>query len=79
MESSRIIADLTSLPPEMQKQVADFIAFLKMRYATTGVSKSRRTRMAEEPFVGMWRGRKDMQDSTAWVRHLRQREWGRGT
>jgi hypothetical protein len=23
----------------------------------------------------MWRDREDMQDSTAWVRSLRQREW----
>lgn len=28
-----------------------------------------------EPFVGMWKDREDMQDSTAWVRDLRRKEW----
>jgi hypothetical protein len=28
-----------------------------------------------EPFIGMWRDRDEMQDSTAYVRELRKREW----
>jgi len=56
----------------------DFVAFLKTRYPTTRTArKPRRTRLADEPFIGMWRGREDMQDSTAWVRNLRRREWER--
>jgi hypothetical protein len=54
----------------------DFVAFLKARYPTTRPArKTRRTKLADEPFIGMWRDREDMQDSTAWVRSLRQREW----
>lgn len=30
----------------------------------------------DDPFVGMWRDREDLSDSTEWVRHLRQQEWG---
>jgi hypothetical protein len=30
----------------------------------------------QEPFIGMWRDRSDMKDSTIWVRHLRAAEWG---
>jgi len=37
--------------------------------------KSKRTKLASEPFVGMWRNRKDLQDSRAWVRGVREREW----
>jgi len=33
-------------------------------------------RLSDEPFIGMWRGREDMRDSTAWVSSLRRREWG---
>jgi len=40
--------------------------------------KTRRTRLADEPFIGMWRDREDMQDSTAWVQSLRQHEWEYG-
>jgi hypothetical protein len=31
----------------------------------------------EEEMFGMWRGREDITDSTAWVRQLREREWRR--
>jgi hypothetical protein len=34
-------------------------------------------KLAKEPFVGMWRNRADMKDSNAWVRNLREREWGK--
>jgi hypothetical protein len=60
----------------LQKQVLDFVAFLKTRYGP-GPDAARATavRLAEEPFVGMWRDREDMQDSSEWVRALRHREW----
>ena len=28
-----------------------------------------------DPFIGMWSDRTDMNDSTDWVRTLRQQEW----
>jgi hypothetical protein len=31
----------------------------------------------QEPFIGMWRERSDMKDSTAFVRHLRTAQWPR--
>ena len=31
--------------------------------------------LREDPAVGMWTDREDMQDSAAWVRKLRQSEW----
>lgn len=76
MKEQKIWRDFDALPPELQQQVADFIAFLKTRYAPPQPSKaSKRTRLAKEPFIGMWRNREDMQDSTAWVRSVREREW----
>jgi hypothetical protein len=76
METVNIVREIASLPPEAQKQIFDFVAFLKARYPTTQpVKKSRRTRLANEPFIGMWRNREDMQDSTAWVQNLRRHEW----
>ena len=78
MEAANIVREIASLPPEAQRQVMDFVAFLRARYPTTQpVRKTRRTKLANEPFIGMWRDREDMQDSTAWVRSLRQREWER--
>jgi hypothetical protein len=77
MEAANIAREIASLPPEAQKQVIDFVAFLKARYpASQPARKTRRTRLADEPFIGMWQDRADMQDSVAWVRSLRMREWG---
>ena len=77
MEAEKIVREIASLPPEAQKEVFDFVAFLKVRYPPQQpVRKTKRTKLADEPFIGMWRDREDMQDSTAWVRGLRRREWG---
>jgi len=79
MEKANIAREIETLPPEAQKQVLDFVAFLKARYPSTQPTKSaRRTRLSAEPFIGMWKDREDMRDSLAWVRGLRQREWEHG-
>jgi hypothetical protein len=76
MEAANLIRDIGSLPPEAQKQVFDFVAFLKTRYLVVSVTrKTKRTKLADEPFIGKWRDRDDMQDSNAWVRRLRESEW----
>ena len=31
--------------------------------------------LQDEPFVGMWKEREDMEDSSQWVRQIRQQEW----
>ncbi len=76
MEATSLVRDIGSLPPEAQRQVFDFVAFLKQRYAGTRVIRNvKRTELADEPFIGMWRDREDMKDSSAWVRRVRQSEW----
>jgi hypothetical protein len=76
MEASDIAREIASLPPEVQKQVEDFVAFLQACYSSPkAVEKASRTELADEPFTGMWRGRTDMHDSSEWVRNLRQSEW----
>ncbi|OGO73115.1 MAG: DUF2281 domain-containing protein [Chloroflexi bacterium RIFOXYC12_FULL_59_14] len=77
MAIPQIIQDITSLPPDAQKQVTDFVAFLKARYGTVPRKKARLGKLEAEPFVGMWKDRKDMKDSAKWVRELRQHEWER--
>ena len=61
-----------NLPPEAQKQGRDFIAFLQARYASTHLlKKAKRTKLANEAFIGIWRNREDLKDSGAWVRSIR--------
>lgn len=44
-------------------------------YGSSSLSSTRPTNFADEPFVGMWQDREEMQDSSQWVRRLRQQEW----
>ncbi len=54
MKEERVWREYTALPPELQKQVADFITFLRTRYAPLRASKTaKRTKLADEPFIGM--------------------------
>jgi hypothetical protein len=68
--------DFVNLPPEAQEQVRDFIAFLQYRCSLKPSRKSlRRPKLANEKFIGIWRDRKDLQDSSLWVRNTRKCEW----
>ena len=75
MNIQETIDKLTALPPEQQVEVRDFIEFLGARHS--GQARARPFGpLRDDPFVGMWQDRKDMADSTAWVRDLRATEWG---
>lgn len=76
MTHEEILRELVSLPPEGQRQVMDFIASLRERYADHhAVEKSEVSDLAQDSFIGMWRDREDIRDSGAWVRNSREREW----
>lgn len=68
--------DFMTLPADARRQAADFIAFLRQRYARTQGPETKSS-LNEEPFVGMWKDRTDMTDSTEWVRERREKEWTR--
>jgi hypothetical protein len=76
MKTTDLIHDFSSLPPEAQREVADFVTFLKNRYPSPRHGKkSIKGNLSDEPFIGMWQDREDMRDSTAWVHGLRREEW----
>ncbi len=78
MLNNNIVKEINSLPMEAQQQVFDFIAFLKTRYRTPkSIKKTKQSKLRDDPFIGMWEGRDDMQNTTAWVRELRGSEWKR--
>ena len=75
MKDTNLLREIESLPPDARKLVTDFISFLKVRFADAPRAGNKpQATLTDEPFIGMWRDRKDMQDSTAWVRELRQRQ-----
>lgn len=76
MSHEEFLKEFDSLPPEGQRQVASFIALLRERYSRSKSGEEAETSsLAQDSFIGMWRDREDMQDSSAWVRKLREREW----
>ena len=76
MEQDKLFRELISLPPEGRRQVAKLIALLKKRYAqSSSRTKTKRSPLRDEKFIGMWKDREDLQDSSAWVRSVRKSEW----
>jgi hypothetical protein len=76
MADEDILREIASLPPEGQRQVVNFIAFLHRHYAHLESAKElENSDLIEDGFVGMWRDHEDMRDSSTWVRNSRVREW----
>ena len=77
MEQNTVINQFDTLPPEAQRQVIDFIAFLQTRYRPIIQGRIKpKVKLTDEKFIGIWRNRVDMKDSNAWVRKNRATEWG---
>jgi hypothetical protein len=76
MTQQQLIDAYSALPEDAQRQVADFVSFLRQRYkAAPTMQQSRIADLEKEPFIGMWRNRQDLEDSTTWVRNTRKAEW----
>jgi hypothetical protein len=75
MEHQELLSEISSLPPEGQKQVADYIAFIRHRYSEANLNRKAELDLLSEEFVGIWKDRNNLEDSNAWVRNLRKSEW----
>ena len=74
MTQRDIMEKFRTLPPEAQQLVMDFMTFLARRYRPVESNKAK-SRLSEEKFIGIWRERIDLKNSTGWVRKVRQTEW----
>ena len=77
MTNEEILREINSLPLEAKRHLEDFVSFLRDRYKTSQPKTVPASDLETEAFVGMWRDREDMQDSSAWVRKLRETHWGK--
>ena len=75
MTQQELLTELASLGPEGQRQVADFIACLKQEKLAILADSPVPTKLACDPFVGIWKDREDLSNSDEWVRNLRRHEW----
>ena len=74
MTSDEILKEMASLPAEARDQIEDLIARLRRRYSDAAKNEAKAP-LDKERFVGMWSGRDEMADSTAWVRDIREKHW----
>lgn len=78
MTNEEILREISSLPPEAQRQIEDFVIFLRQRYKSAPPEKNApASDLANEEFIGMWRHREDLQDSAAWIRNVRESHWSK--
>ena len=78
MTNEEILREIASLPVEAQRQIEEYVAFLRERYKTSLNNKTEPLPdLRSEPFIGMWKDREDMRDSAAWVRSVREKHWGK--
>lgn len=77
-EIEEILSKFADLPQEAQQEVANFISFLYERYRRSPKpQRVQKRKLTQEEFIGIWKDRPDMQDSTSWVRNTRKKEWSR--
>lgn len=76
MTNEEIIREFAALPPKARREAENFIVFLRQRYTAKNEKKANGD-LLKENFVGMWKDREDMQDASAFVRELREKEWGK--
>lgn len=76
MAQTEIVEEFNKLPFEAQKQVKDYILFLRSRYENTPSQYKQKTGdISGDPFIGIWKDRTDLTDSRAWIRSVRKSEW----
>jgi hypothetical protein len=61
-----LIQIINSLSDEEKKIISQNITI------SFPVQQNNSINLANEPFIGMWKDRKDMEDSNQWLRQLRQ-------
>jgi len=76
MEQKKLLQELATLPPESRRQVERLVQLLKKRHTqSSSRRKAKQSPLRDEKFVGMWKDREDLEDSSAWVRSIRKNEW----
>jgi hypothetical protein len=75
MTQQELFKAFESLPAEAQRQALNFIAFLQQTYVPAIKPQKTEIDWANDPFIGMWQERQDMDDSTTWVRNIRKSAW----
>jgi hypothetical protein len=75
MTDEEILRMINALPRESRLELEEYVLVLKERSRSPLNNVTPSSDLLSEPFFGMWRGRKDMEDSQSWVRNIRETHW----
>lgn len=77
METQQLMKEIDSLPEAAKREIEQFLFQLKLRYARlTPLTEAELAPWKDPELFGMYADRADMQDSTAYIRKLRNEQWG---
>ncbi|MDJ0843632.1 hypothetical protein [Crocosphaera sp.] len=71
---NKVMTKLEKLPESEQERIAQIILNEVEKQELTVLSSASFS-LENQPFVGMWKDRKEMQNSSQWVRQLRREQW----
>ncbi|MDJ0658343.1 MAG: hypothetical protein QNJ42_02520 [Crocosphaera sp.] len=71
---NKVMTKLEQLPESEQERIAKIILNEVEKQELTILSSASFS-LENQPFVGMWKDRKEMEDSSQWVRQLRREQW----
>ncbi|NES45112.1 hypothetical protein [Moorena sp. SIO2C4] len=71
----QLTKDIQELPEDAQNLIADIIEVFKKQYVTKKPASLNPLELDNQPFIGMWSDRQDTQNSSEWVRRIRQKHW----
>lgn len=74
MTNEELIKEIPNLPKEVRLRIEKIIDTFRKEAKR---SSDKTTPLSDEPFVGMWADREDMNDPAEWVRNVRNTEWDR--
>ena len=77
MDKKSVLDKFEKLPPNARKEASDFVQLLYNRYVKPRSFSPSKNPISESSFVGMWKDRPDLADSSAWVKAQRKLQWAK--
>ena len=77
METQQLVKEIDGLPEKARQEIERFLLEVKLRYARQNpLTDEELSRWADPEIFGMYADREELRDSAAYVRKLREQQWG---
>jgi len=77
METLQLVEQIEALPEKARQEIEHLVLVMKLRYARQNpLTDEELAQWADPEIFGMYADREDVRDSTAYIRKLREQQWG---